>query len=210
MTIAGQIQNFATEEELALWTTALTSANSHTIKDNDCHGVSEDHILYDWFVANCFEKIKSVMDDDKLKVMFGMYLNETKPWKIHTDAYHVQEYSNRETAISFLMPLMVDNTTSLVTKSRTIVFNEYGKNNNLDKMTVDTSLLPNSAVHIHSEHLSHNRLDKVKKFTVYDQYQWQRGSLIWWDGNYFHDTDNFIANGYNSKQAIVIHTYYDC
>ena len=62
MQVANKIQNFTTEEELVLWTTALTSANSHIINDNDCHGVSEDHILYDWFVANCFEKIKSVMD----------------------------------------------------------------------------------------------------------------------------------------------------
>ena len=35
MQVANKIQNFATEEELVLWTTALTSANSHIIKDND-------------------------------------------------------------------------------------------------------------------------------------------------------------------------------
>lgn len=208
MQVANKIQNFATEEELVLWTTALTSANSHIIKDNDCHGVSEDHILYDWFVANCFEKIKSVMDDDKLKVMFGMYLNETRPWKIHTDAYHVLDYPGRQTAKSFLMPLSVDNRFDLVSESRTIVFNEYGKDNNIAELS-DNTLLASSAINIYDKHLSHNSYDTVKKFTVQGEYQWQRGSLIWWDGNYFHDTDNFIANGYTSKQAIVVHTYYD-
>ena len=208
MQVANKIQNFATEEELVLWTTALTSANSHIINDNDCHGVSEDHILYDWFVANCFEKIKSVMDDDKLKVMFGMYLNETQPWSIHTDAYHVIDYPGRQTAKSFLMPLSVDNNVDLVSKSRTIVFNEYGKDNNIAELSENT-LLANSAINIYDKHLSHNNYDTVKKFTVQGEYQWERGSLIWWDGNYFHDSDNFIANGHTSKQAIVIHTFYD-
>ena len=210
MTIAGQIQNFASEDELQLWATALNSANPQTILENDCHGVNEDHMLYDWFVTNVFEKIKIALNDDKLKVTFGMYLNETKPWGIHTDAYHVQEYPNRRTALSFLMPLAVDNDQSLVTKSRTIVFNESGNTNDTIDQFTDNTNMPTSAVSIYNKHLSHNKLKTVKKFTVQGEYQWKRGSLIWWDGTYFHDSDNFIANGYTSKQAIVIHTYYDC
>jgi len=212
MRIADQIYNFVTEDELSLWTKALYSTDAMTITNNDCHGVSEKHMLYNWFVTNVFEKIKIALNDDKLKVTFGMYLNETNPWGIHTDAYHVQEYPNRRTALSFLMPLAVDNDQSLVTKSRTIVFNESGNTN--DKIEIhqftDKTNMPTSAVSIYNKHLSHNKLDTVKKFTIQGEYQWKRGSLIWWDGNYFHDTDNFIANGYTSKQAIVIHTYYDC
>lgn len=209
MKIAGQIHNFATEKELQLWKTALSSANTQTIKDNDCHGVSEDHMLYDWFVTNCFEKIKIAIGDEKLRVMFGMYLNETKPWGIHTDGYHVEKFDNRKTAISFLMPLSVDFDDSLADKSRTIVFNEHAYNNK-EEITTDTNNLSKSATHIYEKHLSHNNPEYVKKFTVFDEYQWQRGSLIWWSGNHFHDTDNFIGNGYSSKQAIVIHTYTDC
>ena len=136
MQVANKIQNFATEEELVLWTTALTSANSHIINDNDCHGVSEDHILYDWFVANCFEKIKSVMDDDKLKVMFGMYLNETQPWSIHTDAYHVIDYPGRQTAKSFLMPLSVDNNVANSCVPKTPLILEFIIVDNLDLATL--------------------------------------------------------------------------
>lgn len=210
MEIAGQIHNFASENDLKLWETLLSKTNPQTFSGNDCHGVNEDHKTYKWLVKHCFEKIKIAIGDEKLKVVFGMYLNETNPWKIHTDAYHVENYSNRTTAISFLMPLMVNNNVSLVNKTRTIVFNEHGSLNDYNKFTVDTSLLSNSAVHIHNEHLSQNKLDIVKKFTVYNQYQWIRGSLIWWKSDYFHASDNFIANGFSSKQAIVIHTYYDC
>ena len=74
MTIAGQIQNFASEDELKLWATALNSANPQTILENDCHGVNEDHMLYDWFVTNVFEKIKIALNDDKLKVSLRNFL----------------------------------------------------------------------------------------------------------------------------------------
>ena len=164
MKIAGQIHNFATEEELQLWKTALSSANPNTVMKNDCHGVNEDHLLYSWFLENCFNKVKNAVNYKEIKCMFGMYLHETTPWGIHTDGYHVENYNNRKTAISFLMPLSVDCDDSLVNKSRTIVFNEYAFNNK-EEIITDTNNLSKSATHIYEKHLSHNDPEYVKKFT---------------------------------------------
>ena len=209
--IAGQIQDFAIEEDLVEWSFFLSKTNAMTIMNNDCHGVNENHMFYNWFIDTIFSKIQNVMNDQNLVPTFGMYLNETKPWGIHTDGYHVHDNPNRETAISFLMPLSVDNDPSLVTESRTIVFDQCRYTNSIDDIESldDQTNHPNSALHIYKKHLSHNKENKVKRFTVQGQYQWTRGSLIWWQGRYFHDTDNFLANGYTSKQALVIHTHYE-
>ena len=209
--IAGQIQNFATEEELIEWSFALSKTDARTIMNNDCHGVNEDHMFYNWFTNAIFSKIQNAMNDQTLVPTFGMYLNETNPWRIHTDGYHVYGNPNRKSAISFLMPLSVDNDPSLVTESRTIVFDQCRDTNLIEdtESLEDQSNHPNSALHIYKKHLSHNTENNVKKFTVQGQYQWARGSLIWWQGRYFHDSDNFLANGYTSKQALVIHTHYE-
>jgi len=209
MKIAGKIKNFATEDELHLWATALSSADPFIKNENSWRGVNEDHILYEWFITNCYNKIIKTFGDPNLKLMCGMYLNEKNPLGIHTDAYHAEPYENRKTAISFLMPLSVDNNESLADKSRTIIFNEHGKNNKQDILT-DKTKLDKTASQIYSKHLSHNDYNFVNKFTIYDEYQWERGSIIWWAGDYYHDSDNFTKNGYNSKQALVVHTYYDC
>lgn len=218
--IAGQIQDFATEDQLHEWSFALSKTDAIKIKNNDCHGVGEDHVFYTWFMDNIFNNIKKVMADPYLVPTFGMYLNETKPWGIHTDGYHVYNNPNRKTAVSFLMPLSVDNNPELASSAHTIVFDQSSDsitirddvatyNSNAISSLVNTSDSPHSAVHIHDKHLSHNVREDIEKMTVQGVYQWTRGSLIWWKGNYFHDTDNFIANGFTSKQALVIHSHYE-
>jgi|TARA_R110000772_G_scaffold177008_1_gene288630 hypothetical protein len=220
--IAGQIQNFATEEQLHEWSFALSKIDAITIRHNDCHGVNEEHVFYNWFMENIFSNIKNLIADQNLVPTFGMYLNETKPWGIHTDGYHVHQDPTRKPAISFLMPLSVDNKQDLVSQSHTIVFNQSSDtitikddidtkeyNNRAMVSLDDVSAMPDSAMHIYKKHLSHNVVEDVQRMTVQGVYQWTRGSLIWWQGQYFHDTDNFLANGHTSKQALVIHTHYE-
>lgn len=205
--IAGQLFDVFTEEQLDKISFALSRCEPIFIKENLCHGVDENHIMYKWFLSECFSKVQQAMNNYDTKLVFGMYLNEYRPWGIHTDAYHVKKFANRSSAYSILLPLTVDMQKSLSDQSHTIVFNQSAQDNqvSLPKITNGSEISDG----FYNVYLSHNTVDKVKKFSLFDKYQWKRGSLIFWKSEYFHDSDNFHANGYNSKQAIVIHTYYD-
>jgi hypothetical protein len=144
-----------------------------------------------------------------VKPVFGMFLNETKPWGIHTDAYHCEKFPDRESALSILIPYTLDNSVDNLKCGFTLVFNERVRNN------IEVDLLPssedsaNSAMNIYQEHLSHNTVELVKKVTVKGIYPWTFGSVIYWDSLLLHDSNNFLRYGLQSKQAIVIHTYRD-
>lgn len=218
MSIAGQIHDFASDRDLEKWSLATQTADSIYVKNNAMNALGEGHVLYDWFLEDCFSRVKTAIGDSRMKLIFGMYLHEITPWEIHTDSYHTLRFPDRKSAISCLIPISLDNNPLLCNKAHTIVFNEANKDyvpnsmsgNSWDYSNMpDTTNLPNSAMNIYNEHLSHNEPEILKKFTVQGVYQWARGSLIWWDSLNFHDSDNFLANGVTSKQALVFHTYYD-
>jgi hypothetical protein len=205
---AGKIQNVFTEQELDSWVEVLSKLPDTKILGNSCHGVDENNMFNSWFHKKIFNRIQSIFGND-IKLMFGMFLDESKPWGIHTDAYHVKNFPDRTSAISFLLPYSVNHQKSLVDRSQTIIFNQRGHYNE------DTMSLPSQigqlgcALDIYQPHLSHNSADKVERMTILAMLQWEICSLIYWDSLLYHDTDNFLANGYDNKQAIVIHTYRD-
>lgn len=219
MTNAGQVYNFASDRELEKWSLATNTANSISDKeDNAMSTLGQGHVLYDWFLEDCFSKVKAAIGNNKIKLIFSMLINEVTPFGIHTDSYHTLKFPNRKAAISLLIPLSVDNDPLKCNQTHTIIFNEANREYAPRTMTgktwdftslPDTTDLPDSAVNIYNKHLSHNKPDLVKHLTIQGEYQWARGSLIWWDSINFHDSDNFLANGFTSKQALVLHTYYD-
>jgi hypothetical protein len=111
--------------------------------------------------------------------------------------------------MSFLFPYSVDNNKQLVDQTRTIVFNESMSYNSESELLAleDKTAQADSASLIHDQYLSHNSPAITNKLTVNGVYQWQHNSLIYWNSRNLHDSDNFLKNGYKSKQAIVIHTY---
>jgi hypothetical protein len=205
---AGKISNVFTEQELDSCVKVMSRLPDTKILGNSCHGIDENNMFNNWFHKNIFNRIQLMFGND-IKLMFGMFLNESKPWGIHTDAYHVKNFPTRDSAISFLLPYSVDHQKSLVDRSRTIVFNQRGYYND-DTMSLPSLIdQPGCALDIHQLHLSHNSTDKAERMTVLGMFQWEISSLIYWDSLLYHDTDNFLANGYTNKQAIVIHTYRD-
>ena len=207
---AGQLFDLFTSDEVEAWVDVMKKIPCQTYKGNDCHGIDENNIYNFWFQKTIFPIIQDLFGKD-LKLIFGMLLDEKKPWKIHTDAYHVKDFKDRVPALSFLIPYSVDNNTKLVDCSRTIVFNELADDNTRYKewetLLEDKINYPDSAASIAEQHLSHNSIELINKLTLQGVYQWKANSLIYWNSRNLHDSDNFLKNGYNSKQAIVIHTY---
>lgn len=205
--ISGRIDNVIDQNEVDFWSYTLQRCDKITVKGNDCYGIDENHLLYTWFLKNVFTKLQTIIDDSECKLVFGMFLNETSPWGIHTDADHTNSFSNRLPGYSLLIPISVNNDKSLVSKSHTVIFNQYGMHNK--QILNSPGDNKNNAVRHHSSLLSHNDINLLESFSLNKICQWKAGSLIYWKSEYFHDSDNFIANGYFSKQAIVVHTYYD-
>jgi hypothetical protein len=58
----------------------------------------------------------------------------------------------------------------------------------------------------YSEHLSHNHPACADKYSIEQIYPWETGTLIWWDQQRWHGSNNFTLKAKN-KQALVIHTY---
>jgi len=208
MNNAGQFYNVFTDVEVDKCVQILKNASPTKVHGNLCHGVDEKNTKYYlWFQRKIFNRVQQIFGDD-LILMFGMYLIENTPWKIHTDAYHATTRPGLVSAYSMLIPVSVDFDKNLVDQSQTIIFNEELNDNQALVNLPDLSDDPASAMNIFDECLSHNSESLVRKVTVNQQCQWQAGSLIYWKSQMLHDTKNFLADGYKSKQAIVIHTGY--
>lgn len=203
---AGQYFNIWTKEELDDIVEVMKNNASLTIMQNECRGIDENHVEYYWFMEVVYKKLQQLFGKE-IQPIFGMYLNETNPWGVHTDAYHCAKFPNREPALSILIPLSLDNSVDNLDKGFTIVFNEYAYDNKHMLEMPNLSKEPNSAVNIHDEHLSHNSIESLSKLTVQGIYPWIFGSVIYWDSVLFHDSNNFLRYGLKSKQALVIHTY---
>lgn len=206
--IAGQLFDIFETEEIQSWVEVLSNITAIKVMDNDCHGVDEKNIHNFWFQKRIFSKIQSLFGHD-LRLIFGMYLNETKPWGIHTDAYHCDKFPDRKPALSMLIPCSVDHNPDLVERSSTIVFDQASDSNQSlhTRWQQDQTNHDRSSSKIYQSHLSHNPENLVKMLTTQGMYKWKHNSIIYWNSTNLHDTDNFIANGFASKQAIVIHTF---
>jgi hypothetical protein len=206
--VAGQLFDVFETEEIQSWVDVFLKIPSTKILDNDCHGVDEKNSYNFWFQRTIFSRIQKLFGQD-LHLMFGMFLNETRPWGIHTDAYHCNEFIDRKPALSMLIPYSVDHNPALIERASTIVFDQIGDSNRSLETQSEKDQIEedNSAFKIYKSHLSHNSESLVKKLTIQGIYQWKHNSIIYWNSNNLHDTDNFIANGFTNKQAIVIHTF---
>ena len=206
---AGQYFDIWTKDELDEIVSIMKNTPALVIRGNDCRGIDENNIEYYWFMEVVYSRLQKLFGDE-IKPVFGMFLNETTPWGIHTDAYHCDKFPDRDPALSILIPYALDNSVDNLDRGFTLVFNETSRSNfSVMSELPDVTNDPSSAVTIYEEHLSHNPIDLVNKVTIKGIYPWVFGSVIYWDSLLLHDSNNFLRYGLHSKQAIVIHTYKD-
>ena len=67
--------------------------------------------------------------------------------------------------------------------------------------------LKSNALDIHESHISHVPIEQACRVSLLTELIWHPGDLLWWDSHLLHTSNNFIKNGYTSKQGIIIHTY---
>lgn len=127
------------------------------------------------------------------KIYQAMVLVSDSPWSIHTD--YIKGDDNPANAI--LIPWKTENTS-------TIVFNEICySNDDIDKM--ENSLSPITE-EFYEKHLTHCPQEHVRKVSLHEVFNWERGKGVIWDRKFLHCSDNFIKNGITEKIALVMFT----
>ena len=215
---AGMIDDVFSREELNDITNFVSQMPKHYIgpQGNSFSGISKDHILYSWFNKRIFNRIKELTSVD-IQLHFGSFLHEETPWALHSDYYQVSDAGDVNPYMAFLIPLSVNNDMDQVGKTSTVVFNEEDiyvndpsdecKSWSEELWKDNRTKKENNAVALKEGLLSHLPVEDLECLTVKTIANWQLGSLIYWGERYLHCSDNFVANGATSKQALVIHTY---
>lgn len=211
MSNSGVIAGVFSEQELLDFRDNLFAYDVIESRGNLCYGVDYKHPYYNEFMRKYFSKIREALGDYDMLPIFAMYLVENKPWTIHTDDYH-QLPTAGSRHLSILSPMSVDFNPSLVSESETIVFNEKSNLEHKADWIQTATVKENSVEYLWDDYLSHNPkyingVYQPDKYTLDGMYTWKIGDLIWWNSEQYHDTSNFLAKGYTSKQALVTHTY---
>lgn len=210
---SGKIDGVFSKDELVQVTKYLSNLPIDCISNgNSFTGISQEHMLYSWFCKKIFNKIKDLTSNN-IQLLFGSYLNEKTPWNVHCDYYHKLIH---EPYKAFLIPISVNEDINQVEKTNTIIFNEEDtyvspniKNKEWSPKLWNTNKIKkeNNARIFFEEYLSHESINTLECLTINNILNWKLGSVLHWDENLLHCSDNFIKNNISSKQAIVMHTY---
>lgn len=208
MKMTGRIDNFLTENELDNLVRIMCKVKPVPSRNNLCHGIDHKHVLHNWFVEHCFGRVQDIFGAD-CRLVFGMYMIENQPWQVHHDAYHCDPKLGQKPFMSMIVPCSVDFKKELCDRSHTIVFEESRLDFDIfDPVSVQQRANAQQGLpEYYQQHLSHNEPQVIQALTLKEIFPWKLGSLIYWHSDLYHDSDNFVKNGFSSKQAIVIHTY---
>lgn len=209
----GRIDNVFTDLELDSITRYLGSSLPLYGGSDFPGSVYPGHMLYEWFNKKFFVRIQELFGSE-LQCLFGGYLNELTPMALHSDYFRKLKGKPHST---FLIPISADHDVTLVNRVHTIVFNEEDmwtpnseESNSFWKQRdwrKNKSVKENNALQYFDQYLSHNTKENLECLTVQSIFQWQLGSILYWDSRLLHCSDNFTTNGIQSKQALVVHTY---
>lgn len=132
-----------------------------------------------------------------LHLTHGMLLKALKPYRIHTD--YIKGDSLPDLAI--LVPLNLD-----PIDTHTVVFNEFCIDN-FENFLGNNSKLAHNAAYLHDTLCSHETRDRLEHVSLLAAYKWLPGSFFYWDRALLHCSDNFLSNGIETKQALVLFTH---
>ena len=192
----GQIENFFSISQLEKIVQTFNRVQPVIGDGNNCFGINQKHLAYPWLKSSLLRPIAEQFNPD-LKLIFGMLLDCVVPFTIHNDIKEIPE-KNGKHFLSFLIPYSVNNDTSLCSKVSTVIFNESFPH---------AHAVENNVSNLHENLINHISKEMSYKITLKEKLTWSLGGLYWWDSHLLHVSNNFLKDGYSSKQAIVIHTY---
>lgn len=127
---------------------------------------------------------------------------EYVPFEFHAD-WDFDNAPGKEIYYTILIPLETVNT-------RTIIANEAGDTNFFFEWKPRVKPISNHfSRDFFKQHLSHCAKDQMYYLSHHATFEWRRGSLLAFDRRRWHASDNFVANGLKSKEAILSFTHVD-
>lgn len=197
----GQIENFFSIPQLEKIVETFNRVQPNNGDGNKCLGIDQKHLAYPWLKSSVLHPIAEHFNPN-LKLIFAMFLDCVVPFPIHNDIKEIPEKDGKH-FLSFLIPYSVNNDISKCHHASTLIFNEiYEDLNDMLTHRVDDNFS-----NLHEEKISHVPKETTYAVSLKKELIWTPGDLLWWDSRLLHVSNNFIKNGYSSKQGIVIHTY---
>jgi hypothetical protein len=197
----GTIKNFFSISQLQDIVKTFNRVQSVDGDGNNCFGINQKHLAYAWVKSSLLYPIAEQFNPN-LKLIFAMFLDCVAPFPIHHDLKEIPE-KNGKHFLSFLIPYSVDHDVSKCQHASTLIFNEiYNDLNDLLINRVDDNFSK-----FHEEKISHVPIETTYGISLKKELIWSPGDLCWWDSQLLHVSNNFLKNGYSSKQGIIIHTY---
>lgn len=196
----GKIEQLFTLDQLTNFVKIFKMVPTNDGAGNTCHGIAQGHPAYPWLKKTVLPPIIERFNPD-LKLIFAMLLDCVKPFDIHYDLKPLPAVGNH--FLSFLIPYAVNNDPELCKYASTILFEQSYNGIEPEKMPE----LKSNALDIHESHISHVPIEQACRVSLLTELIWHPGDLLWWDSHLLHTSNNFIKNGYTSKQGIIIHTY---
>jgi len=185
------VGNFITEQEISVllkfYATLPKTLNTGRDKNAWTTGFQIQSIP----LKNFKSRVEKVFG--KCNVTVSMFLQEFKPWQVHTDWFK----QDKTPYYAFLVPLEFGEGVT-----HTVVFNELGVDEDWrEKLTKDKNY---NYTKKELELLSHDDTDIVRKISVDKFYKWNKGELIAWHRKLLHCSDNFAVGGLEQKTALVV------
>jgi hypothetical protein len=200
-------------DELTTLDSLIRSFNDIRIYSHDHGKYANQHIASFHkfpYYEDAAEPIRQILEPLFLKTIGKLplidnchILDAHLPYLLHTDLTTKNRIPGTSPAYSMLIPLQTS-------ECKTIIFNEYSLHDiefepyienyvGQPTMTLDKEFCNKYLSHLHPSVLKYLSLQ-----TVYD---WSAGSMVMFDARYFHCSSNFIKQGYNNKQAVMLWSY---
>jgi len=171
-------------------------------------GIDRSNRAYPWFKKIILDRISDTIGY-KLELLTAMFKMSKGPFGVHCDRYPDDDQDRRY--ITFLIPYSVDEHFNDITDAKTIIFNERDTFSQFP-MNPTTEHLPlvqdeqAGAISIHSSDLTHIPVDTANVLTVRQILGWKIGSLLYWESDLLHCSNDFLAKGHASKECLVVFT----
>lgn len=214
---SGRIDDAFSDAELERCYKMLSAVREkyHSDKGQIFSGINEQHILYNWFCENIFSRIQEHAGQH-VKLLFASLLDSHKPLEVHSDYYHKRL---GEPYMAFLIPLQVNGESNddAMAKSSTIIFEQQDtfvdhadhreKKSRGTKGMLDWPIIENNCINLSDTLLSHIDTEILKRLSLQNVLKWKSNSFLFWDERLLHCSNNYTAQGVETKQAIVMHSY---